>query len=733
MAGPLRFDGKVVLVTGAGNGLGRAYALAFAERGASVVVNDLGGSAFGEGRGSKAADDVVNEIVSKGGKAVANYDSVENGDKVVQTALDAYGRIDVVVNNAGILRDKTFARLSEEDWDIVHRVHLKGSFLVTRAAWPHMRKQGFGRIIMISSTSGIYGNFGQANYSAAKLGLAGLSNTLSLEGAKYGIYCNCVAPTAGSRLTETIMPKELVQALKPEYVAPVIVYLCHESCKETGGLFEVGGGWAAKLRWQRSEGAVLRDKNDLFSAESVRDNWSKVVDFANYTTPKSNQEATGHIMNLVNKFDQEKKEAQVAADSKDPVALAKSFRAEPATFSYTEKDAILYALGVGVSTVQSDYLKFLFELSEEFTVLPTFGVIPAFTCLFELTLKGLPGFKIDPTKVLHGEQYLELLKPLPRKGRLTSKLSVADILDKKSGAVILYNVETFDEKNEKVAFNQFTTFAVGAGNFGGPSKSTAAVPLVDPPSRAPDAVIQQKTSVDQAALYRLSGDPNPLHIDPSFAAMGGFKSPILHGLCSFGYAVRHVMATFADNDMSRFKSVKVRFSKPVLPGQTLETQMWKEGRRIHFQTKVVENGNVCISGAYVDLTDGPVEAKTAVPQKNDLKSSEIFKQMAATVKATPGLAAKINAVFLWNITKNEAPAAQWVVDMKTTKQGEIYQGQPRSGKADCTLTLSDENFVDLVSGKLDPQKAFLGGKLKISGNIVLAQKLSSIFSLSSKM
>ncbi|XP_046297109.1 peroxisomal multifunctional enzyme type 2 isoform X3 [Marmota monax] len=289
MTSPLRFDGRVVLVTGAGGGLGRAYALAFAERGALVVVNDLGGDFKGVGKGSLAADKVVEEIKRKGGKAVANYDSVEAGEKVVKTALDAFGRIDVVVNNAGILRDRSFSRISDEDWDIIQRVHLRGSFQVTRAAWDHMKKQKYGRIIMTSSASGIYGNFGQANYSAAKLGILGLANTLAIEGRKNNIHCNTIAPNAGSRMTQTVMPEDLFEALKPEYVAPLILWLCHESCEENGGLFEVGAGWIGKLRWERTLGAIARQKNQPMTPEAVKANWEKICDFDNASKPQNIQ------------------------------------------------------------------------------------------------------------------------------------------------------------------------------------------------------------------------------------------------------------------------------------------------------------------------------------------------------------------------------------------------------------------------------------------------------------
>ena len=246
----LRFDNKVAIVTGAGGGLGRSHALLFAARGAKVVVNDLGGSHTGEGKSASAADKVVEEIKAAGGTAVANYNSVEDGDQIVKTALDAFGRIDILVNNAGILRDVSFPKMSQSDWDLIYRVHVLGAFKTTQAAWNHMKDQGYGRIIMTASAAGIYGNFGQANYAMAKLGLHGFAQTLALEGKKRNIIVNTIAPLAGSRMTETVLPPALIDALRPEYVTPLVARLCHESNEDTGGLYEVGGGFMAKLRGQ---------------------------------------------------------------------------------------------------------------------------------------------------------------------------------------------------------------------------------------------------------------------------------------------------------------------------------------------------------------------------------------------------------------------------------------------------------------------------------------------------
>lgn len=251
MSSAVRFDGKVAIVTGAGNGLGRQYALLLASRGCKVVVNDLGGSVTGTNQAAAkhAADAVVDEIVAAGGIACANKDSVEFGEKIVKTAVDNFGTVDIVVNNAGILRDISFQKMREVDWDLIMKVHLKGSFSVARAAWNIMREKKYGRIINTGSSSGIFGSFGQSNYATAKLGLWGFTQSLAKEGAKRNIRVNCIAPLAGTRMTETVMPAEVVAALKPDFVAPLVAWLASDQCDENGGLYEVGAGFIAKQRW----------------------------------------------------------------------------------------------------------------------------------------------------------------------------------------------------------------------------------------------------------------------------------------------------------------------------------------------------------------------------------------------------------------------------------------------------------------------------------------------------
>ena len=281
----IRFDGRVAVITGAGGGLGRAYALELARRGAKVVVNDFGGTRDGEGQGSASpADQVVLEIKNLGGEAVASYDSVatpEGGENIIKTALDTFGRVDILINNAGILRDKGILKMEPENWKVVLDVHLNGAYHVTRPAFAAMREKGYGRIIMTTSAAGLYGNFGQTNYSAAKMGLVGFMNTLKLEGSKYNIKVNSIAPIAASRLTADILPPDLLDKMKPEFVVPMVLYLCSEACPVSGKIYNAGMGFYNRAAVMTSPGMVIGDGQSVPTVEDVSDNWEKILSLKN--------------------------------------------------------------------------------------------------------------------------------------------------------------------------------------------------------------------------------------------------------------------------------------------------------------------------------------------------------------------------------------------------------------------------------------------------------------------
>jgi len=279
----IRFDGKVAIVTGAGGGLGRSHALELARRGAKVVVNDLGGSRDGSGGSSAAAEAVVAEIKAAGGEAIANGSSVTDDAGValmVQQTMDAWGRIDILVNNAGILRDKSFSKMTVEDMQIVLDVHLVGTMKATKAVWEIMKAQNYGRIMVTSSTSGLYGNFGQSNYGAAKLGVVGFINTLKIEGQKNNIRCNALAPVAFTRMTSDILPPESEQLLTPESVSQGVVVLVSEDAP-TGTILLAGAGVFSTAQMMESEGMLLGREG--MTAEQVVENWGKISDMSKAT------------------------------------------------------------------------------------------------------------------------------------------------------------------------------------------------------------------------------------------------------------------------------------------------------------------------------------------------------------------------------------------------------------------------------------------------------------------
>ncbi|KAI0710015.1 multifunctional beta-oxidation protein [Earliella scabrosa] len=591
----VRFDGKTVIVTGAGSGLGRAYALQYARLGANVVVNDVN---------ANSAQAIVDEITKAGGNAVASVTSAEDGEGIVKTALDKFGGAHVLVANAGLARPSAFEKMSEKDWDEVLAVHLRATYKCAKALWPIFLKQKYGRIVTMGSQSGLYGMPGLVNYSTAKAGILGFTKTLAVEGKKYNILANVVIPSAGAA-SGLGRAAANVEAVKEEYVAPLVGYLSSDSNEETTGcLFQVAGGWIAQIRWQRAGGHGFPVNRPL-QPEHIIEKWKLVTDFDDdrATNPASTQEA---FMQIAENFGNVDENAASGSESDDPyadpedpevVANAKKEPQEPLEFSYTERDVILYNLGIGATEQE---LQWTYENHEDFAALPTFGVIPQFHASGGISFDFLPNF--NPAKLLHGEQYLAIKAPIPTSGDLVNETRLMEVLDKGKAAAVTAIVETKDKHSGKVIFeNQSTVFIRGSGGFGGKRTGKDRGPASaenSPPKRKPDAVMEEKTLPIQAALYRLSGDLNPLHILPEFAAVGGFDKPILHGLCSMGIAGKHVLKTFGE-----FKDIKVRFAGVVFPGETLVTEMWKEGDKVIFTTKVKERQTIVLAAAAATLVN----------------------------------------------------------------------------------------------------------------------------------
>lgn len=428
------------------------------------------------------------------------------------------------------------------------------------------------------------------------------------------------------------------------------------------------------------------------------------------------------------------KPAKKAGSDAVDVETALAHKFAETTSVVSARDTMIYALGIGDVPDASNFdtLRFTYENHPEFAALPTMAVTYPSSLLGELM--SIPGLKFNPMMLLHGEQYLEVAKPLPTSGKLKNTMRIKHIYDKGKGALVVFEAKTHDEAGQLVATNDLSMFIRGIGGFGG-DRGPADDGAGAIPSRAPDATESQTTTKTQAILYRLAGgDMNPLHIDPNMSAMGGFKVPILHGLCSLGYASRHVLKHFANNNPARFKAIKVRFTKHVFPGETIVTEMWKASpTRIIFQCKVAErpnDGNV-LSNCYIDLhPEGAAPSPSAGASSSSssagpqLASAAVFTNLAATLQANGAeLVKSIKAVYQFDVVDEAGKTHTWTADL-ANGNGALYQGAPKApATAGVTLVAKDADFVALMTGKTDPQKAFMNGQLKIRGNIGLATKL----------
>ena len=559
----------------------------------------------------------------------------------------------------------------------------------------------------------------------AKLGLVGFAQTLAIEGKKKGVHVNTIAPIAASRMTETVLPPDVLAALKPEFVSPLVAYLCHESCEENGALFEVGGGFVGKLRFERAEGALFRLSRPM-TPELVKSKWSSIASFDKATHPANVTDSMQPILGNLSTAKGKGGNEFIDVDE------ALGFKLGPVEGTFDERDLALYALGVGAARDPMDTkeLPYVYEMSGDgFKMVPTFAVAPALKAVFDLAKEGkqAPGLHYGLDRVLHGEQYTEIRAPWPTHGKLKHEIVIKDIFDKGKNALVITAITTKDGEGNELAYNELTTFVRGAGGWGGERGPSADVNVA--PDRAPDATVEEKTSPNQALLYRLSGDWNPLHADPAFAKNFGFERPILHGLCSFGFAARHVIARFCPNGDPRFfKSIKVRFADTVFPGETLVTEMWKENdQKIVFRTKVKERDKVVISNAAVELfkelpkkAEKPKAAAAPAggpPSPESFTSADVFTGIEDHVKRHPELCNTVGKVYVFKLT---GPDSAWTLDLKNAPGG-VKAG---AGTADCTLELADPDFMAMTSGKADPMKLYMGGKLKITGDLMASQKLS---------
>jgi NAD(P)-dependent dehydrogenase (short-subunit alcohol dehydrogenase family)/acyl dehydratase len=556
---PIELTGRVAVVTGAGNGLGRAHALELARRGTQVVVNDVGGAVDGSGQSSGPADAVVAEIEASGGEAVADSHSVvDGGEAIIATALAAFGRIDIVVNNAGILRDKAFHNMTSEGFDAVLDVHLRGAMQVSRAAFPYMRAQGFGRIINTTSTAGLLGNFGQANYGSAKAGLYGMTRVLAIEGGRHNIMVNCVAPVASTRMTGMVDNPEYSAMMSPDRVSPVVAYLASAECEVTGEVFSAVGGRVARFFMGLTRGW----QSSSLTAEDVRDHLGEIRDQAGYTVPTNAVEEVELVT------------SRLAARAGTPTPTG------PAPLDPT-KLRTTWPLGRTVvdQTRVLDYAEATNDpnplYAQGIAVPPLFGVVASFPGMAASVRAVVPP---EAHRIVHGSHDMHFHRTMTAGMALDTTTEAHSYRVRGSNTFFHIRLTSRDDAGNLV-LEQFSAFAIL-----GYSNSADAGPEV--PSHALPALGellslgQYVSHVDHDQTFRYakaSGDESPIHLDPDIARSAGLPGIIVHGLCTMAMCGRAVTETVAQGDPRRLSRLAVRFAGNVLPGADVVTTIYQLG------------------------------------------------------------------------------------------------------------------------------------------------------------
>lgn len=558
-------EGKVIIVTGAGGGIGRCHALAAAREGASVVINDLGGARDGTGAGATMAEKVVAEIVSMGGRAVANFDSVTDRDgceRMVEAAIGAWGRLDGVVNNAGILRDRTFGKMTPEEWDVVLDVHLTGTRNLCWAALDALKARG-GAIVNTTSVSGLIGNFGQSNYAAAKAGIYGLSRVLAMELRKYSVTVNCVAPVAKTRMTDDLPQVE--DQWRPEQISPIVTFLLSDAGREhTGLVFGVQGQRIHLYQVKISQG-VTKPGAELWTVDEIARQFTAITRWSEEMDP----------------FVSEGRSLKAPLTTGTPTGLGEA--GWPIGKTYDG----------GVMTLSGDAFRAYAEATDDgneaytgdhAVAPPMFHVVPVFPTM--MLMARDPELGMDLLRLVHGEHAMSFHRPLRAGDRLAVTGKLASVSEKPSGTIFAFDL--YGRIDGELALEGKTAYFIRARN--PPARETKQVGPAAPEASAvvapePDLVITQHVALDQADRYApASGDRNPIHLDDAVATKAGLPGVILHGLCTMAFAQRDVIRELCDGDPTRLRHIGVRFARPVFPGETLSLQLWRDGNDIRFQT-----------------------------------------------------------------------------------------------------------------------------------------------------